>query len=350
MKQIKSLQMKPLYFLAIFIPLAWSQPSLAFEETIQTADGRIILLKDDGTYEVQYPVQQAWQDFLQERPPLFRKAHRDFSDTIDYMPKFRNISGKEIVGIEFATEFQSAFGKTIMKLSGTAEERVYHGQSTQAEIFYTFKNNEFIDGESYDKLLPLVVQNTGKQVLIVKAIAFADGDVIQFPEGPRPAPTPLSEFSPGPQQPPAATVIHKDRHSKNRHFPPRSQSKAIKLTERSKIKTSDLLPIIRNGTRDQMKQLRKKYTGGEIRWIGWVKSTKKQSHDRHEIWVDLDRPGDGFSVYDAVLKVDGDAGASVKDGDYVYFTGTIESINRVFRSAIIDIVNVQIVPMAALKH
>lgn len=348
MKQTKSLDMKLKYSFLILTSLLWAQPSLALEEEVQTADGRTILLKDDGTYEIKWPKQRAWQSFLQERAPLFRKTKRNHSDTIDYMPNFANISGQDIVGIEFTTEFQNAFGKPILRLNGTVEERVSHRRTTTAGIFYTFKDNPYIDKQDYDKLLPLAVQKTGRQVLSITAIAFADGEVKRFPGEQRSNAMPLTGYVPNSRTPPPPSTYN-EGYSEHPYYALKSRSEAIQLTRQSEVKTSDLLPTIRNGSKAQMKKLKKRYKGGKIQWIGWVTDKKQKSSGQQEIWVDLDEPGSGFSVYDVEFKIDLETASRLREDEYIFYTGTIKSIKRLFGSPIIKLTDVEVIPMAALE-
>ena len=47
-------------------------------------------------------------------------------------------------------------------------------------IFYVFHNNQFISGEPYDKLLPMVTGNTGSVVTTITGLALDGGEVISF--------------------------------------------------------------------------------------------------------------------------------------------------------------------------
>lgn len=168
-------------FIVIIVALtAFISQANAFEEKVTTTDGRIIILKDNGTYKILEAVKANWQDYVQLEKSLFRNIKRDFSQVIDYMPNFKNLTSKTIVGIEFTTQFKNVFGKLVQKLNGQMEEQIKAGKSSKNRLFYVFKNNQFIDGETYDKLLPLVTQGTGSLEVSVKTIVFEGGEVMKF--------------------------------------------------------------------------------------------------------------------------------------------------------------------------
>lgn len=152
----------------------------AADEKVITTDGRAIILKDDGTYEITGLKKARWQDYVIVVGALFRHTKRDFSQVIDFMPKFKNMSNKTIVGIEFTSTFRNVFGKKIKVLSGTVEESIKPGKISTARMFYVFKDNQFIDGEMYDKLLTLVTEKTGKHIETVSSIVFEGGEIVKF--------------------------------------------------------------------------------------------------------------------------------------------------------------------------
>jgi len=150
------------------------------DEKVTTTDGRVVMLKDDGTYKIMSVKKARWQNYLGVTGELFRRTKRDYAQVIDYMPKFKNTSNKTIIGIEFTTTFKNVFGKVVKVISGTVEEKIDAGKLSTAGTFYVFKDNQFIDGEIYDKLLTLVVEKTGKNEVSVKSIVFKDGEIVKF--------------------------------------------------------------------------------------------------------------------------------------------------------------------------
>lgn len=164
----------------ILVLLVMLSTAATADETITTRDGRVVVLKDNGTYEIQAENKAKWQDYVALEKALFRKTERNYSQVIDYMPNFRNVSDKTIIGIEFLTDFRNVFDKSVKKLKGTVEERIAPSKNSKNKLFYAFKDNQFMTGETYDKLLPLVTVKTGKQEVTVTTIVFEDGQVMKF--------------------------------------------------------------------------------------------------------------------------------------------------------------------------
>ncbi len=150
------------------------------DETVTTTDGRTIILKDDGTYEILASAKENWQDYLELEQSFFRRTERDYSQVIDFMPNFKNKTDRTIVGIEFIADFKNVFGKSVHKMKGTMEQKIKAAKSSKNRLFYVFKDNQFIDGETYDKLLPLVLEQTGTQEITVSAIVFEGGEIVKF--------------------------------------------------------------------------------------------------------------------------------------------------------------------------
>jgi hypothetical protein len=161
--------------------LALIFPMLAHAETVTTTDGRIITLNSDGTYVIESGPTSEVDAYLTLREPFFERHVSQYQqESIRFIPMLTNLSDRAIVGVRFTSSFRDAFGDEIFSFSGDINERVAPGENSTANIFYVFQNNQFINGEPYDKLLPMVTGNTGSVVTTVTGLALDGGEVISF--------------------------------------------------------------------------------------------------------------------------------------------------------------------------
>jgi hypothetical protein len=161
--------------------LALIFPLLAHAETVTTTDGRTITLNPDGTYVIEPGPTSEVDAYLTLREPFFERHVGQFQqESIRFMPMLTNRSDRAIVGVRFTASFRDAFGDEVFTFNGDMNERVAPGQNSTANIFYVFENNQFIGGEPYDKLLPMVTGNTGSVVTTITAIALDGGEAIRF--------------------------------------------------------------------------------------------------------------------------------------------------------------------------
>ena len=162
--------------------------SLCFgDETVSTVDGRSILLKDDGTFLLLGKADSDMQILPKTKLALadshyFTRHTTEYSqNSIRFMPRFKNTSGKTITAIKFDTQFVDPFGDEIYALKGgSSEERIKPGKISGNGIFYKWEDNPFINGEPYDKLLTSVTNKTGKIQTQIKIIVFEDGEMIKL--------------------------------------------------------------------------------------------------------------------------------------------------------------------------
>ena len=96
------------------------------------------------------------------------------------MPVFKNVTDRNIIAIKFTAYFLNPFGDEIMKIDGESEEKIKPGERSKNKLFYVFEDNQFIAGETYDKLLGAVTNGTGSIKTEAKVIVFEGGDVIRF--------------------------------------------------------------------------------------------------------------------------------------------------------------------------
>lgn len=155
---------------------------VCFAETVTTTDGRTLILnEEDGTYIIQQPESGGANTYVELVDPFFeRHVDRYQQQSIQFMPRFRNVSDSAILGIRFTSSFRDAFGDEIFSFDGEFSDRLSPSATSVANIFYVFENNPFRGGEPYDKLLPMVVGGTGTILTVVTSIALSDGQIIRF--------------------------------------------------------------------------------------------------------------------------------------------------------------------------
>lgn len=156
-------------------------PCLATAEIIQTTDGRNIELRSDGTFEVLSTEVDPVVGYVEVLEPYFRHHEGQYGQNrVRFMPIFKNASDVTITGAKFSAVFQNAFGDEVFKFNGDSAEKIRPGKASTNDLFYYFEDNQFIAGEPYDKLLPLVTAGTAKIVVAIDALVFEDGSVKKF--------------------------------------------------------------------------------------------------------------------------------------------------------------------------
>ncbi|MEH6524015.1 hypothetical protein [Sulfitobacter sp.] len=164
--------------LSLFI-LAWP----AFAETVQTTDGRTIELKSDGSYEFLESKIVTDATFVEYKDHYFVHHAGEYGQNrVRFMPVFENISGKKIIAAKFTAKFSNAFGDEIFSFSGELNEAIATDKSSTHNLFYYFEDNQFMSGEPYDKLLPMVTNNSGNVEVTLDMIAFEGGEIVKLTE------------------------------------------------------------------------------------------------------------------------------------------------------------------------
>ncbi|MFB3778479.1 MAG: hypothetical protein ACE141_12755 [Bryobacteraceae bacterium] len=103
------------------------------------------------------------------------------SDCVAIKVDLRNVSDKIIVGVKGRVSVLDGFGTELYKFAYRSDERLLPGSGSNARSEYRFDDNQFIDGEPYDKMTPLVLGGTAKYSAIVTEIAFEDGTILPSP-------------------------------------------------------------------------------------------------------------------------------------------------------------------------
>ena len=153
----------------------------AFAEIVQTNDGRSIELKDDGTFEFIKPDSLSDSEFVEYQTHFFTLHEGEYGEKkVLFMPIYKNVSNKKIIAVKFKTQFFNAFGEEIFAFSGDLNEAVAPNQSSTSSLHYYFEDNQFIPGEPYDKLLPMVTNQSGSVKVTLNMIAFDSGEIVKI--------------------------------------------------------------------------------------------------------------------------------------------------------------------------
>jgi hypothetical protein len=168
--------------LAHSLTLAFSLCALpALAEVVQLQDGRSVDLKDDGTYafvETEAPSGDAYVEFQES---FFTHHVGEYNqNSIRFMPVFKNVSDKKIVGMKFTATFKNPFGEEVVVFTGDSDEQVRPGTTSTHKLFYVIEDNPFIAGETYDKLLTMVQNDNGSIDLKATMIALDGGEIIDL--------------------------------------------------------------------------------------------------------------------------------------------------------------------------
>ena len=166
------------YFYIIF--LSFSSSFILSSEIINTEDGRVIRLNDDGTYsilETETPKNQ-----IEVTSHFFKKHIGKYEKySIRFMPIFKNNYNKSIKAVKFDSTFLDPFGDKIYTLKeGKSEVSISPGKTSKTTLFYFWEDNQFINDQPYDKLLSSVTNSNGSIDTSIIAIVFEDGEVIKF--------------------------------------------------------------------------------------------------------------------------------------------------------------------------
>lgn len=156
--------------------------------------GEKVELHDDGTWK---PItEQPGQDKPQSDSTLtsnpktpdealsiydtqLNRREYNYSDTVTFKINYKSRSAKRIIGVYSNATFSNAFGKTVHVQNFEDEIVIEPGQMTNADSFWTFKNNPYIANEPYDHLWQGVDNNTIKVKTKILKVVFEDGTVVE---------------------------------------------------------------------------------------------------------------------------------------------------------------------------
>ncbi|HDZ51461.1 hypothetical protein LCGC14_0112710 [marine sediment metagenome] len=152
-----------------------------FAEVVELKDGRTIDLKDDGTYEIIASEVPSGDAYVAFQESFFTHHTSEYKQkSVRFMPVYRNVGEKKIVGMKFTASFQNSFGEEIVQFKGDSDEQVQPGSTSTHKLFYVLEDNPFIAGETYDKLLPLVTNKSGRIEVKPIMIALEGGEIINL--------------------------------------------------------------------------------------------------------------------------------------------------------------------------
>ncbi|MFT2109738.1 hypothetical protein [Marinomonas sp. 2405UD68-3] len=155
--------------------------SSVYAETVKTTDGRTIILNKDGTYQIVEIKSSANKAMLKVESHMFEHKTDKYSQkSIHFMPLFTNLLDKNVIAVKFTSQFLDPFGDVVLKINGNSEENIKPGGKSTANLLYVFKDNQFIGGENYDKLLSMVTNGTGSIKTNVTAIVIEGGEIIKL--------------------------------------------------------------------------------------------------------------------------------------------------------------------------
>ncbi|ULJ72985.1 hypothetical protein [Rhizobium gallicum] len=97
-----------------------------------------------------------------------------FSDRVELVPTFKNTSKKTVVAIAHTLTITDPFGDKIVDGESKLDIKIPPGNTAESESFYFWEDNQFIQGESYDKLTGPVSTGTAKATLNVTKVIYSD--------------------------------------------------------------------------------------------------------------------------------------------------------------------------------
>ncbi|MBX5183454.1 hypothetical protein HJB88_12505 [Rhizobium sp. NZLR5] len=91
-----------------------------------------------------------------------------FSDRVELVPTFKNTSKKTVVAIAHTLSVTDAFGDKIVDGVSKLDTKIPPGRTVERETYYMWEDNQFIQGEPYDKFDPAM--NRSPQVAAVNLL------------------------------------------------------------------------------------------------------------------------------------------------------------------------------------
>ena len=152
----------------------------AVAEIITATDGRKFELKSDGTYRSLSDDAVSTIKMEESKPYFLHFAGEYNQNSMRFMPLFKNLTSKTIVGFKFHAVFKSAFGDVVFAFDGESSERVQPDAMSTASTFYFFDDNKFMADEPYDRLQIFEATGTGTISATVTAVVFDDGEVVKL--------------------------------------------------------------------------------------------------------------------------------------------------------------------------
>ncbi|MGM4913203.1 hypothetical protein [Rhizobium sp. 768_B6_N1_8] len=96
-------------------------------------------------------------------------------DRIELVPTFKNSSDKTVVAIAHTVTITGAFGDTIIEGESKLDTKIPPGKTVESENIFFWEDNQFIQGEPYDKPTGPVSTGTAKATLNVTKVIYSHG-------------------------------------------------------------------------------------------------------------------------------------------------------------------------------
>lgn len=103
-----------------------------------------------------------------------------FSDSVAIEPIIRNTSNRTIVGIRGRIVVLDGFGKEVGAFNFKDDDKLRPGAQTSGG--YVYEDNQFMPDEPYDKFAPVLRGGTAKFKVVIREVAFEDGEVLPPPK------------------------------------------------------------------------------------------------------------------------------------------------------------------------
>lgn len=105
---------------------------------------------------------------------------RIYNPRVELLPSFTNSSKKTAVALETAIQITDAFGDKIIDVVSKIDVKIPPGKTVESEQIYWWEDNQFIQGQPFDRLQGPVSTGAAKAIVTVTKAVFSDGSVESF--------------------------------------------------------------------------------------------------------------------------------------------------------------------------
>jgi len=113
-------------------------------------------------------------------PADFSRDSKPYGAHVRAYFQFRNNSKKTLTGLVYETTFLDSFGDVLYKTTMKDQLKILPGKTNKMSSFWYWEDNEFIDGQPYDKLQSAAGAGTIKVKVKIKKAVFEDGTIVNF--------------------------------------------------------------------------------------------------------------------------------------------------------------------------
>ena len=117
---------------------------------------------------------------VESLPADFSRDSKPYGAHVRAYFQFRNNSKKTLTGLVYETTFLDSFGDVLYKTTMKDQLKIPPGKTNRMSSFWYWEDNEFIDGQPYDKLQSAAGAGTIKVKVKIKKAVFEDGTVVNF--------------------------------------------------------------------------------------------------------------------------------------------------------------------------